>query len=50
MNKIKAGIVFGGRSGEHDVSVVSASSVVSNIDRDKYNLSLAILDFINREE
>ncbi|MCK5706613.1 MAG: D-alanine--D-alanine ligase [Candidatus Aureabacteria bacterium] len=40
MNRIKAGIVFGGRSGEHDVSIVSASSVVNEIDKDKYHLFL----------
>lgn len=29
-------VLFGGCSSEHDVSVVSASSVISNIDKDKY--------------
>lgn len=31
-------VVFGGCSSEHDVSVVSASSVLKNINRDKYNV------------
>ena len=31
-------VLFGGCSSEHDVSVVSASSVISNIDKTKYNI------------
>lgn len=31
-------VLFGGCSSEHDVSVVSASSVISNIDASKYNI------------
>ncbi len=38
MSKIKIGIVFGGRSGEHEVSVRSAKSVIEQIDKDKYNV------------
>lgn len=38
MEKIKLGIVFGGRSGEHEVSVRSAKSVIEQIDRDKYEI------------
>lgn len=33
-------IIFGGVSSEHDVSVVSATSVIRNIPRDKYNVIL----------
>lgn len=40
MNKINAGILFGGRSGEHEVSLESARSVISVMDREKYNLTL----------
>lgn len=40
MNKINAAIIFGGRSNEHDVSIQSAKSVISNINTDKYNLHL----------
>ncbi len=36
--KINLGIIFGGRSGEHDVSLMSARSVLSVINRDKYNV------------
>jgi D-alanine-D-alanine ligase len=35
-NKIRVGVIFGGRSGEHEVSLVSASSVISALDKDKY--------------
>ena len=35
-SKIKIGIIFGGRSGEHEVSVRSAASVIEQIDREKY--------------
>lgn len=32
------GVIFGGRSGEHDVSVRSAASVIESIDRKKYDV------------
>lgn len=31
------GIMFGGKSAEHEVSCISALSIVNNIDREKYN-------------
>ncbi len=34
--KLRVGIIFGGRSGEHDVSLMSAESIINAIDRDKY--------------
>ncbi|MBU1018766.1 MAG: D-alanine--D-alanine ligase family protein [Patescibacteria group bacterium] len=36
MNKIKIGIIFGGRSGEHEVSLVSAGNVINALDKDRY--------------
>lgn len=36
MNKLRVGIIFGGRSGEHEVSVTSAASIFKHIDRNKY--------------
>ncbi|HWI16479.1 MAG TPA: D-alanine--D-alanine ligase family protein [Vicinamibacterales bacterium] len=36
MKKLRVGIIFGGRSGEHEVSVTSAASIFKHIDRDKY--------------
>jgi D-alanine-D-alanine ligase len=37
-NKIRIGVIFGGRSGEHEVSVRSAHSVIEAIDRAKYDV------------
>ena len=37
--KIKIGVLYGGRSGEHDVSLCSAASVVSALDRSKYDVT-----------
>ena len=33
---MRVGIIFGGRSGEHEVSVTSAASIFKHIDRDNY--------------
>ena len=38
MPKIKVGVVFGGQSTEHDVSIVSGSSVLKNLDKNKYDI------------
>lgn len=38
MEKIKVGVVFGGRSGEHEVSVRSAKTVIEQINKDKYEV------------
>lgn len=38
MNKIKVGVIFGGQSTEHDVSIVSGSSVIKNLNKDKYDI------------
>jgi len=38
--KIRVGLIFGGRSGEHEVSLASARSVMGAIDRDKYEVVL----------
>ena len=38
MEKIKVGVVFGGRSGEHEVSIRSARTVIEQIDKDKYEV------------
>ena len=36
---INIGILYGGKSGEHDVSLCSAASVVSGLDKNKYNIT-----------
>jgi D-alanine-D-alanine ligase len=38
MKKIRVGILFGGRSGEHEVSLLSAASVFNAIDKNKYEV------------
>jgi len=38
MQKIRVGVLFGGRSGEHEVSLLSAASVLNAIDKDKYEV------------
>lgn len=38
MKKIKIGVIFGGRSGEHEVSLVSATSVIRALDPEKYEI------------
>jgi D-alanine-D-alanine ligase len=38
MKKLRVGILFGGRSGEHEVSLLSATSVLKAIDRKKYEV------------
>jgi D-alanine-D-alanine ligase len=38
MAKLRVGILFGGRSGEHEVSLLSAASVVKAIDQTKYEV------------
>ena len=35
-NKIRVGVLFGGRSAEHEVSLVSAASIIEALDRKKY--------------
>lgn len=36
---IRIGVVFGGRSGEHEISLVSARSVLNTLDPDKYHIT-----------
>src|ERR1700746_3889683 len=38
MKKLRVGVLFGGRSGEHEVSLLSAASVVDAIDKSKYDV------------
>src|ERR1700680_4233784 len=34
--RLRVGVIFGGRSGEHEVSLVSAASVIRALDPEKY--------------
>ncbi len=38
MQKIKLGVIFGGRSGEHEISIRSAKTIIEQIDKDKYEI------------
>src|SRR5258708_29169593 len=38
IKKIRVGILFGGRSGENEVSLLSAASVLNAIDKTKYEV------------
>ena len=38
MKKLRVGVLFGGRSGEHEVSLLSAASVLQAIDKKKYDV------------
>jgi D-alanine-D-alanine ligase len=38
MNKLRVGIIFGGRSGEHEVSLMSAASIASAVDKEKFEI------------
>lgn len=37
--KIRVGVMFGGRSGEHEVSLLSARSVLANLDPERYEVT-----------
>lgn len=36
--KLRIGVIFGGRSGEHEISIRSAKTVIENIDSEKYDV------------
>ena len=36
LNKLTVAVIFGGQSSEHEVSRVSASTIISNLDPEKY--------------
>lgn len=38
MRKLNVMVIFGGKSGEHEVSLMSATSILNVMDRDKYNI------------
>jgi D-alanine-D-alanine ligase len=38
MKKLRVGVLFGGRSGEHEVSLLSAASVLNAIEKKKYDV------------
>jgi len=48
MIMIRVGVLYGGRSGEHDVSRCSAASVISYLDKTKYNVTAIGIDHDGR--
>lgn len=44
MSKIKVGIIFGGKSAEHEVSLQSAKNIVDAVDKEKYDVVLIGID------
>ena len=44
MSRIRVGILFGGRSAEHEVSLQSARNIVDAIDKNKYEIVLIGID------
>ncbi len=38
MGRLRVGVVFGGRSGEHEISLISARSVMAAMDPEKYEI------------
>src|SRR5437870_6692036 len=37
VTKIRVGVIYGGRSGEHEVSLASAAAVFQNLDPERYD-------------
>lgn len=44
MSKIRVGVLFGGQSAEHEISLISAKNVVQAMDREKYDVILIGID------
>src|SRR5258705_201861 len=44
MSKLRVGLLFGGRSVEHEVSIASASSIFRALDPARYDVSLVAID------
>ena len=44
MPKIRVGILFGGKSAEHEVSLQSAKNIIEAIDREKFEVVLMGID------
>ena len=43
-NKITIGLICGGTSGEHGVSIISAYNIQSSLDREKYDVIMIGID------
>lgn len=48
MAKLRVGLLFGGRSVEHEVSIASATSILEALDPNRYDVSLIAIDHDGR--
>lgn len=44
VTKIRVAILYGGQSAEHEVSILSAKNIINALDKNKYNISLILID------
>src|ERR1044071_7783572 len=44
MKKLRVAVLYGGRSGEHEVSLQSAASVINSLDRDRFEIVPVAID------
>lgn len=44
MRKLRVAVLYGGRSGEHEVSLQSAASVLNNLDRERFEIVPVAID------
>jgi D-alanine-D-alanine ligase len=44
MKKLRVGVIYGGRSGEHEVSLASGAAVFANLDRQRYDPVPILID------
>ena len=44
MDKINLGVVFGGKSVEHEVSIITGLQIIANADKEKYNIIPVYID------
>lgn len=44
MRKLRVAVLYGGRSGEHEVSLQSAASVINHLDRDRFEIVPVAID------
>lgn len=40
MSKLRVGVIFGGKSTEHEVSLQSAKNIINGLDRDRFDVCL----------
>ena len=48
MSRLRLGLIFGGRSLEHEISILSARSILGSLNRDRYEILLIAIDHEGR--